>query len=106
MRITSEIDMVALWASGDERAGRMLVDRYGHALHRFFRRRAEGFEQDLVQRTFLACIEGRSRFRGDSTFRTYLFRTARFLLSTHYRERRRHAELACSGHQRDLFATP
>ena len=32
--------------------------------------------KDLIQRTFLACFEGFARYRGEASFRTYLFSIA------------------------------
>jgi RNA polymerase sigma-70 factor (ECF subfamily) len=37
----------------------------------------------------MACVQGRERFRRDSSFRTYLFATARNVLYSEYRRRRR-----------------
>jgi RNA polymerase sigma factor (sigma-70 family) len=45
-----------------------------------------------VQRTFTACVEARDRFRGDSSFRTYLFAIAHNVLRDHIRRRRRGTE--------------
>ena len=45
------------------------------ALYGFFRNKVEGACDDLIQRTFLRCVESVNRFRGDSSFRTYLFGT-------------------------------
>jgi hypothetical protein len=42
---------------------------------------------DLVQQTWLACVECRSRFRNESSFRTYLLHTARFQLYAYNRRR-------------------
>jgi RNA polymerase sigma-70 factor (ECF subfamily) len=40
----------------------------------------------------LACLEGRERFRGEASFRGYLFAIAYKVLCKHYRERRRGPE--------------
>lgn len=87
---SSDLELLAAWQGGDLHAGRALFERYFDSVLGFFRRRAPGFEEDLTQRVLLGCVEGRRRFRGDSSFRTYLFRIARFVLLGHYRERRRH----------------
>jgi RNA polymerase sigma-70 factor (ECF subfamily) len=42
-----------------------------------------------VQRTFLALVEGRDRFRGDASVRTYLYAIGRHELMRHWREKRR-----------------
>ena len=44
---------------------------------------------EVMQRTLLACVETRDRFRGASSFRTYLFGVARLELLAHYRRRRK-----------------
>lgn len=58
------------------------------AVARFFRTKVDGDVEDLVQRTFLGCLEGRTRFRGEGTFRSYLFAIAYRVLYTHYRTTR------------------
>jgi RNA polymerase sigma factor (sigma-70 family) len=71
------------WRAGDPEAASALFERHFDALYRFFRNKAEAVADDLVQRTMLACFEARDRFRGDSSFRTYLFSIARNQLLTH-----------------------
>jgi RNA polymerase sigma-70 factor (ECF subfamily) len=76
------------WCRGDRRAGASLFDRHYEAVSRFLRNKTgEGEAPDLIQRTFLACVESRDRFRGDASFRTYLFAVARHVLHNHYRAR-------------------
>ena len=55
--------------------------------------KAPGHDEDLIQQTFVACIEARDAFRGESTFRAYLFGLARFQLLTHYRKAYRRPDL-------------
>jgi RNA polymerase sigma-70 factor (ECF subfamily) len=43
---------------------------------------------DLIQDTLLACVEGRDRFEGRSSFRTYLLAVARNKLYRHWRDRK------------------
>jgi RNA polymerase sigma factor (sigma-70 family) len=81
----TDFELLALWRSGDNCAGSTLAKRHLDPLHRFFLRRARGHEDDLVQQTFAACVEGRDAFRGESSFRAYLFGIARFQLVSHYR---------------------
>src|SRR5690606_14130588 len=52
-----------------------------------------GEVHDLVQKTFLACLEAVQGFQGASSFRTYLFAIARHQLYHHYRARRRRPQL-------------
>jgi len=82
-------ELLILWGDGDLLAGRALFDRHFDSLHRFFRTKSDDGVEDLIQQTLLACVEGRARFRGDSSFRTYMFQVARFQLYAHYRARNR-----------------
>jgi RNA polymerase sigma-70 factor (ECF subfamily) len=75
---------------GDERAGATLFRRYYPAIARFFRNKApEAVQDDLIQATFLACVDGRERLRAESGLRSYLFSVAYKQLCTHYRQRHR-----------------
>jgi RNA polymerase sigma factor (sigma-70 family) len=77
------------WCQGDRAAGAELFDRHYEPLARFFHNKVdETSSADLVQRAFLACTEGRDRFRGDAGFRTYLFGIAHNLLRKHYQQKR------------------
>ncbi|MCA9618803.1 MAG: sigma-70 family RNA polymerase sigma factor, partial [Myxococcales bacterium] len=42
----------------------------------------------LVQSTFLACVEAADRYRGEGSFKSFLFGIAHNLLREHYRRRR------------------
>ncbi len=79
------------WARGDRAAGDELFERYFDPLYRFFAAKVGDAIEDLVQETFAACVAGHSRIRRESTFRAFLFGTARNLLFAHYRRRRRDA---------------
>jgi RNA polymerase sigma-70 factor (ECF subfamily) len=83
-------ELLDRWREGDLEAGDELFNRHFASIHRFFRNKVgeEGLE-DLVQQTFMACVEGRERFRSDSSFRTYLFGVAHNLLRDFYRRRRK-----------------
>jgi RNA polymerase sigma-70 factor (ECF subfamily) len=92
----SDRDLLTAWGGGDLQAGRALFDRHFDSLHRFFHTKTENGVEDLIQQTLLACVEGRARFRGDSSFRTYMFQVARFQLYAHYRARNREREFDCN----------
>lgn len=79
--------LVHAWRSGDASAGERLVERHFSAVYGFFRHKIGSDVEDLVQRTFLRCVEARDAFRGESSFRTYLFAIARNELFGHYRRR-------------------
>ena len=85
----SDFDLLEAWREGDREAGGILFDRHLSSVTRFFKNKVTGNLEDLVQDTFLACVDGRDRFAGRSTFRTYLFAVARNILFDHYRTRDR-----------------
>lgn len=82
-------DMACLeaWRAGDRAAGQELFARYYDVVARFFLNKVGDASADLIQRTFLACIEGLPRFRGDGTFRSYLFAVAYRQLCRYFRDR-------------------
>jgi RNA polymerase sigma-70 factor, ECF subfamily len=88
----SDIDLLDAWRHGDEGAGSVLFGRHYAAIARFFHNKAPEAAEDLVQQTFLACVEGSERFRGDASVRTLLFAIAHNQLRNHYRRRRRQPE--------------
>ena len=78
------------WAAGDENAGQRLFDRYFQPLYLFFFNKVSDGIEDLIQETFLACVEGRDGFRGDASFRTFVFAVARNRLYKRWRRYERH----------------
>jgi RNA polymerase sigma factor (sigma-70 family) len=79
-------ELFRAWQTGDRRAGEALFERHYDALDRFFINKVGDRAGDLVQRTFVACIEAAARFRGDSSFRTFMFAIARNQLLKHLRD--------------------
>ncbi|MBX7082336.1 MAG: sigma-70 family RNA polymerase sigma factor [Nannocystaceae bacterium] len=79
--------LLSAWREGDATAGKTLVARHFPAIYRFFANKLGGDVDDLVQQTFLACVEGRDRVRDDAGFRAYLFGVARNRLMRHFRDR-------------------
>lgn len=90
--VPTDLELLDAWRTGDLSAGDELFNRHFAAIHRFFRNKVTDGLEDLVQQTFMACVEGRERFRNDSTFKTYLFGVAHNLLRDHYRAQRREPE--------------
>jgi RNA polymerase sigma-70 factor (ECF subfamily) len=88
----TDFELLDAWRDGDRDAGNELFDRHFDAVYRFFRNKVSEGAEDLVQQTFLACVQTRDRFRGDASFRTYLFTAARSKLYTHLDKRRREGE--------------
>jgi RNA polymerase sigma-70 factor (ECF subfamily) len=76
----SDEELLADWQAGDRRAGEELTKRHYDAVLRFFELKCTHVADDLTQQTFLACTDGNRRFRGDGSFRGYLFGIARIKL--------------------------
>ncbi len=87
--MATDIELLHAWRGGDREAGGELFDRYFMALRRFFRNKVGDEFEELVQRTLARCVEGQTRFRGDSNFRSYLFGIAYNVLREHIRGRMR-----------------
>jgi RNA polymerase sigma factor (sigma-70 family) len=106
--VSTDHELLDGWATGDERAGKQLVERHYVAVFRFFRAKGTSEIDDLVQQTFLGLLEARRRYRGDSSFRCYLFGIARNVLLHHYRRRYRKEDRIDFGTQSavDLGASP
>jgi RNA polymerase sigma-70 factor (TIGR02943 family) len=66
------------------------VDTYGDVLFRFALNRVKEVEvaEDLVQETFLAAVQSRDRFKGQSTEKTWLFSILKHKLIDHYRKQK------------------
>ncbi len=87
---SSDEALYGAWATGDRRAGGLLVDRHVPPISRFFANkvwRADDVE-DLVGRTFEACAKDLGKFRADGSFRAYLFGIAHNVLRRYLRDRR------------------
>ena len=79
-------ELLLRWRQGEVPAGELLFDRHYDAVRRFFRNKVPvSASRDLVQDTFLACLEARARLRSYSTFRTYLLGIARHVLIDYLR---------------------
>lgn len=87
--MVSDAELLRAWRAGDRGAGSTLFSRHFEAVYRFFRNKLDGDIEDLVQRTFVACVEGRERFREESSFRTYLFGIAHHVLLDQLRRKYR-----------------
>ena len=79
-------ELLQRWGRGDEAAGRELYDRHFSMVYRFFRTKVVEGIDDLVQSTFLACLEARDRYRGEGKFSTFVYGIARNMLLTHFRK--------------------
>ncbi len=103
-----DFELLDAWRGGDARAGSALFERHFDAICRFFANKANEDVDDLIQKTFLACVESRENFRGEASFRGFLFGVARNILRRHYRDKRyqrqRIEELDASVH--DMSPSP
>ena len=85
--MSSDGELYAAWAAGDQRAGERLFERHYDGVARFFRNKAGEHWPELCQQTFLTCIEVRDNFRRDGSFRSFLFGIAYRQLYRHFRKR-------------------
>ena len=82
--------LIERWRQGDQRAATALVERHAPALARFLSSVGVREEVDeLVQDTFVRAFGALDSFRGDSSFRTWLFTIARRLELDRRRSARR-----------------
>ncbi len=99
--------MLTRWRAGDTSAGNRLFERYFDNVFRFFAHKVDEREiEDLVQRTFLACVEARDRLRRASSFRSFLFGIARYELLYHWRKKRRTKLDPLTTTMQDLRSSP
>lgn len=88
----SDEDLLQRWRCGHAVAGEILFDRHYETVRRFFRNKVPAAAtRDLVQETFLACVESCGRFAQRSTFRAYLLGIAHHVLIDHLRRSLRDA---------------
>ena len=76
----SELDDTTLldqWRAGEATAGQTLFRRHFASVYRFFETKCPAEADELVQATFMACLNARERFRGEASFKTYMFAIAR-----------------------------
>jgi RNA polymerase sigma factor (sigma-70 family) len=85
-RFGEDAVLLSRWLLGDSDAAERLISRHVAALTRYFRSHQPADADDLLQDTLLALIEARARFRGESSFRTFLFSIARYTLWAHRRK--------------------
>lgn len=82
--------LLVAWRAGRREAGAALVERHYGAVYRFFHAKVPpGDCEDLAQQTFEVLTRRRDAFRGEGSFKAYLFGVARFVLIAWARRRRR-----------------
>jgi RNA polymerase sigma-70 factor (ECF subfamily) len=86
----SDGELLERWRLGDKSAGTSLFARHFASIRRFFASKIGPSDvEDLVQRTFMGCVEATERFREDASFRTFLFAIAKRQLYKYLRDRAR-----------------
>lgn len=85
----SDEQLLVNWREGDEGDGSRLVRRHFDSVARFFERRVDATAlPDLIQTTFMSCVESRENVPEGVRFRAYLLGIARNKLLMHLRKRR------------------
>jgi RNA polymerase sigma-70 factor (ECF subfamily) len=88
--VPTDAELVASFGAGDERAAAELVRRHLGPLGRFLHASGApaGEIEDLVQETFIKAFRALSGWRGQATFRSWLFRIGSNLRKDQYRRER------------------
>ncbi len=104
----SDPELVAAWLAGDERAAAQLVRRHAEALGRYLvaSGAASADLDDLVQDAFFKAFRALGGWRGDGTFRGWLFRIAVNLLKDGFRRDKGRIVLAIDDHDATDSADP
>lgn len=94
----ADVELFAAWAGGDAHAGAELFDRWFQPISAFFRTKVAAsaglhVQDDLVQTTFATCLEARESFRGEGSFRSWLFGIAYNVLRRHWERTHRDARV-------------
>lgn len=81
-----DAELLERWRSGEVAAGEALFERYYDPIERFFLNKVSNNIADMVQETFVACVEGRDRVQDSAKFRSYLFSIAYNVLRGYLRK--------------------
>lgn len=82
-------ELLERWRRNDVASGEALFDRYYNMVERFFLNKVGDAINDLVQETFMRCVENRDNIRDNANFRLYIFGIAYNVLKAHLRKRYR-----------------
>lgn len=88
----SDEELVRAWQSGHHEASQALLMRYHDRITRFFVNKVGGVggqTEDLVQQTFLACLQAVPRYRSEAPFERFLLAIAYKVLCKHVDRLRR-----------------
>ena len=87
---STDLELIARWRAGDERAATTLVQRHAPALARFAASLGQRADvEEVVQDTFVRAFGSIDSFRADSSLRTWLFTIERRLILDRRRADRR-----------------
>lgn len=87
--VRTDEELYEAWRSGDCKAGNDLFLRYFESIHWFFANKVDRDSEELVQETFVRCVQGRDRYQHRSSVRTFLFAVAHNVLRESFRTKRR-----------------
>jgi RNA polymerase sigma-70 factor, ECF subfamily len=95
----SDAELLAAWQGGDTSSGEELFSRRVGEISRFLRNKlAEPDVADAVSQTFLGIVSARDRFRGETSFRRFLYAIAnnvlRELIRRRYKREREELDFA------------
>jgi RNA polymerase sigma factor (sigma-70 family) len=87
--VDDDAELFDRWAAGDRDAGDRLLRRHFPTVFKFLRNKVQSGVEDVIQATFLACVQAKDRYRRESSFRAFLLGLARLELFGHYRRTHR-----------------
>jgi RNA polymerase sigma-70 factor (ECF subfamily) len=83
-----EIELLEAWRGGDKKAAGVILDRYYKLIRRTVATKVpESDIDDITQNVVIALHEGREKFRGDATLKTYALGITRNMIADHHRRR-------------------
>lgn len=88
----SDVQLLQRYQKGDEQAGNTLFQRYKTPLHRFFKGKISGNNQDaedLVQETFLEALKSLKKEPSVTSFRAWLYKIATRVLARWIQEKQK-----------------
>lgn len=87
----TDLELILGWRQGDAKMGAQLFERHKTAVTNLFRRnvRSKDTIPDLVQQTFLACIDAKNDPQISGSVRSYILGIAYFKMTHFFREQRK-----------------
>lgn len=87
-----DVELLERWRNGEAACGDVLLRRHFASVRRFFCTKIGDDVDDLVQQTFLGCVEKRDQVK-NGAFRPYLFGIARKKLYERLRQQKKHVDM-------------